>query len=224
MKTNLEICIDSCSGIDAAVEGGADRIELCSSLEYGGLTPTIEVLKHASECGIQARSMIRPRKGDFVYSLEELKKMQSDIDMVRSFNIDGVVYGATLPNGSLDQDLLEELISYSVGFKKTLHRAVDTMPKTKDSVQIGIQLGFDTILSSGGKNTALEGLSVLSEMHYLASGKINIMPGSGVNSKSVKQIQKNCHFDWIHSSCSIEKNGHKLTDMQLIKSLKNAIN
>ena len=121
--------------------------------------------------------------------------MQSDIDMVRSFNIDGVVFCATLSNGSLDQDLLEELISYSVGFKKTLHRAVDTMPKTKDSVQIGIQLGFDTILSSGGKNTALEGLSVLSEMHKLASGKINIMPGSGVNSKSVKKILKNCHFD-----------------------------
>ena len=224
MKTNLEICIDSCSGIDAAVEGGADRIELCSSLKYGGLTPTIEVLQHASEFGIQARSMIRPRKGDFVYSLEELKKMQSDIDMVRSFNIDGVVFGAILPNGSLDQDLLEELISYSVGLKKTLHRAVDTMPKTKDSVQIGIQLGFETILSSGGKNTALEGLSVLSEMHKLASGKINIMPGSGVNSESVKQILKNCHFDWIHSSCSIEKNGQKLTVMQLIKSLKNAIN
>ena len=98
------------------------------------------------------------------------------------------------------------------------------MPRTKDSVQIAIQLGFDTILSSGGKNTALEGLSVLSEMQNLASEKINIMPGSGVNSKSVKEILKNCHFDWIHSSCSIEKNGHKLTDMQLIKGLKNAIN
>ena len=185
MKTNLEICIDSCSGIDAAVEGGADRIELCSSLEYGGLTPTVEVLKHASECGIQARSMIRPRKGDFIYSSEELKKMQSDIDMVRSFNIDGVVFGATLSNGSLDQDLLEELISYSVGFKKTLHRAVDTMPKTKDSFQISIELEFGTIQSSGVKNTAFEGLSVLSEMHNLVSGKINIMSGSGVNSITV---------------------------------------
>ena len=224
MITNLEICIDSCFGIDAAVEGGADRIELCSSLKYGGLTPSLDVLKLASECDIPSRSMIRPRKGNFIYSSEELKQMQGDIDMVRSFNIEGVVFGATLPNGSLDEDLLEELISYSVGFKKTLHRAVDTMPKTKDSVQIGIQLGFDTILSSGGENTALEGLSVLSEMHKLASGKINIMPGSGVNSKSVKQILKNYHFDWIHSSCSMEKNGHKLTDLKLIKSLKNAIN
>ena len=112
MKTNLEICIDSCYGIDAAVEGGADRIELCSSLECGGLTPSLEVLKHASECGIHVRSMIRPRKGDFVYYSEELKKMLSDIDMARSFNIEGVVFGAILSNGSLDQDLLEELISY----------------------------------------------------------------------------------------------------------------
>ena len=224
MRTNLEICIDSCFGIEAAVEGGADRIELCSELQFGGLTPSLDVLQLASEISIPSRSMIRPKKGDFIYSLEDLKRMQSEIDMVRSFNIDGVVFGATLSTGSLDQDLLEELISYSVGFKKTLHRAVDTMPKTKDSVQIGIQLGFETILSSGGKNTALEGLSVLSEMHKLASGKINIMPGSGVNSKSVKQILKNCHCDWIHSSCSIEKNGYKLTDMQLIKGLKNAIN
>ena len=224
MKTNIEICIDSCSGIDAAVEGGADRIELCSSLECCGLTPSLEVLKHASECGIQVRSMIRPRKGDFVYSSEELKKMLSDIDMARSFNIEGVVFGAILSNGSLDQDLLEELISYSVGLKKTLHRVVDTMAKTQDSVQTGTELGFDTILSSGGKNTALEGLSVLTEMHKLASGKINIMPGSGVNSKNVKQVLKYCHFDWVHSSCSIEKNGYKLTDVQLIKDLKNAIN
>jgi copper homeostasis protein len=118
MITNLEICIESCFGIDAAVEGGADRIELCSSLKYGGLTPSLDVLKLASECDIPSRSMIRPRKGNFIYSSEELKQMQGDIDMVRSFNIDGVVFGATLPNGNLDQDLLEELISNSNNLKK----------------------------------------------------------------------------------------------------------
>ena len=72
---------------------------------------TLDVLKLASECDIPSRSMIRPRKGNFIYSSEELKQMQGDIDMVRSFNIEGVVFGATLPNGNLDQDLLEELIS-----------------------------------------------------------------------------------------------------------------
>ena len=223
MITNLEICIDSCFGIDAAVEGGADRIELCSSLEYGGLTPSLDVLKLASECGIPSRSMIRPRKGDFVYSSEDLKQMQSDIDMVQSFNIEGVVFGATLPNGSLDQDLLEELIFYSKNLKKTLHRAVDTMHKTIESVQVGIELGFDTLLSSGGEKTALEGLPVLSDMQLLASGKIEVMPGSGINSVTAKKILNIHHFDWIHSSCSIQKNDDRYTDVESIKNLKNAI-
>ena len=224
MITNLEICIDSCFGIDAAVEGGADRIELCSSLKYGGLTPSLEVLKLASECDIPSRSMIRPRKGNFIYSSEELKQMQGDIDMVRSFNIEGVVYGATLPNRSLDQELLEELVSYSINLKKTLHRAVDTIDKTIESVQLGIELGFDTILSSGGENTALNGLSVLADMQFLAAGKIEVMPGSGINSISAKEILNSHHFDWIHSSCSIQKNDDRFTDVESIKNLKNAIN
>ena len=224
MITNLEICIDSCFGIDAAVEGGADRIELCSSLEYGGLTPSLDVLKLASECGIPSRSMIRPRKGDFIYSSEDLKQMQSDIDMVRSFNIEGAVYGASLPNGSLDQELLEELVSYSINLKKTLHRAVDTIHKTIESVQLGIELGFDTILSSGGEKTALNGLSVLSDMQLLAAGKIEVMPGSGINSITAKEILNSHHFDWIHSSCSIQKNADRYTDVESIKNLKNAIN
>ena len=223
MITNLEICIDSCFGIDAAVEGGADRIELCSSLKYGGLTPSLDVLKLASECDIPSRSMIRPRKGNFIYSSEELKQMQGDIDMVRSFNIEGVVYGASLPNGSLDQELLEELVSYSINLKKTLHRAVDTIHKTIESVQLGIELGFDTILSSGGEKTALNGLSVLSDMQLLAAGKIEVMPGSGINSVTAKKILNIHHFDWIHSSCSIQKNDDRYTDVESIKNLKNAI-
>jgi copper homeostasis protein len=223
MKTKLEICIDSCFGIDACVEGGADRIELCRSLQHGGLTPTYEVLKLASDCGLPVRSMIRPKKGSFVYSSEDLKQMQGDVDMVRSFDIEGVVFGATLPNGSLDQDFLEKLASHSFGLNKTLHRAVDKIHQTINSVEIGIELGFDTILSSGGKKTALEGLSVLSDMQMQSYGKIKIMPGSGINALSVRKILNQCHFDWIHSSCSIKKNGDRLTDVQSIKNLKNAI-
>ena len=188
MRTNLEICIDSCFGIEAAVEGGADRIELCSELQFGGLTPSLDVLQLASEISIPSRSMIRPKKGDFIYSLEDLKQMQSEIDMVRSFNIEGVVFGATLPNGVLNRNLLEDLVSHSAGLNLTLHRAVDVINRTTESVQAGIDLGFDTILSSGGKETALEGLSVLSEMQALANGKINIMPGSGISSINAKQI------------------------------------
>jgi copper homeostasis protein len=88
---------------------------------------------------------------------------------------------------------------------------------------VGIELGFDTILTSGGGKSALEGLSVLSDMQLLASGKIQVMPGSGVNSITAKKILNSHHFDWIHSSCSIKKNADRYTDIESIKNLKNAI-
>ena len=84
-------------------------------------------------------------------------------------------------------------------------------------------LGFDTLLSSGGEKTALEGLPVLSDMQLLASGKIEVMPGSGINSVTAKKILNIHHFDWIHSSCSIQKNDDRYTDVESIKNLKNAI-
>ncbi len=223
MESKLEVCIDSCAGIEACIEGNANRIELCSSLEYGGLTPSKELLELASECGIPARAMIRPRKGSFVYTSEDLKQMLGDIDKVRSYNLEGVVFGATLINGELDLDFLEELVNHSIGLNKTLHRAVDTMNKTIESVETAIKLGFDTILSSGGYETAIEGLSTLSEMHRRASGRIYIMPGSGINPFNANQFIYKCHFEWIHSSCSIKKNKNNLTDAQIIKNMKNAI-
>ena len=223
MKTKLEVCIDSFEGLEACIDGGADRIELCSSLQYGGLTPSMNLIEHASKCGIPARAMIRPKKGTFVYNSEDLKQMLSDIDKVRSCNIEGVVFGATLTNGELDIDLLEQLVAHSIGLKKTLHRAVDTINKTIKSVEIGIKLGFDTILSSGGYETAIEGLSVLSEMNSKAFGRIHIMPGAGITPLNANQFINKYNFEWIHSSCSIKKNNLSLTDAQTIKTLKNAI-
>ena len=223
MESKLEVCIDSCAGIEACIEGNADRIELCSSLQYGGLTPSKELLEVASECGIPARAMIRPRKGNFIYTPEDLKRMLGDIDKIRSYNIEGVVFGATLLNGALDIDFLEELVMYSIGLNKTLHRAVDTMDKTIETVETAIKLGFDTILSSGGYETAIEGLSTLYEMHTRASGRIYIMPGSGINPFNANQFISKCNFEWIHSSCSIKRNMLSLTDAQTIKNLKNAI-
>jgi len=224
MTSKLEVCIDSISGLEACVNGNADRIELCSSLKYGGLTPSDELMKYASKINIPARVMIRPKKGNFVYSDEDLNQMLDDIDKARSYNLDGIVFGATLPNGELDEVFLKELISHSHGFKKTLHRAVDTIPNTIEAVEVAINLGFDTILSSGGSQTAIEGLEVLKAMLKKASGRIEIMPGSGINSQNIKAILTDCDFGWLHSSCSIFSQNVKTTDTQTIKEIKNAIN
>jgi len=150
MKTKLEVCIDNLAGLEACIKGNADRIELCSSLIHGGLTPETDLMRSASNATIPVRVMVRPKSGNFHYSSRDLRQMKDDIDMARSFGFEGVVFGATLVNGSIDQTFLEKLITHSFGLRKTLHRAIDTISDPVGAVNIAINLGFDCILSSGG--------------------------------------------------------------------------
>jgi copper homeostasis protein len=224
MTTKLEVCIDNLAGLEACIEGNADRIELCSSLIQGGLTPTVELMKQASESKIPLRIMVRPKSGNFHYSPSDLDQMKKDIDMAHSFGFEGVVFGATLSNGCIDQAILEKLVEHASELKKTLHRAIDTISKPVSAVKIATDLGFDCILSSGGAKTAHDGLSVLKEMHTKALGKIEIMPGSGVNPENAQKIAMSSNFNWIHSSCSGTFENSSFTDSNKIISIKNEIN
>ena len=224
METKLEVCIDNLAGLDACIQGNADRIELCSSLIHGGLTPEVNLMKHASHAEIPVRVMVRPKSGNFHYSSIDLRRMKNDIDMARSFGFEGVVFGATLVNGEIDQTFLEKLVKHALGLKKTLHRAIDTVADPVAAVDIATNLGFDCILSSGGFKTANEGLLVLNEMHRRALGKIEIMPGSGVNPKNAQKIAKSSNFNWLHSSCSSLLKNSPFTDANKIISIKNETN
>jgi len=224
METKLEVCIDNLAGLEACIKGNADRIELCSSLIYGGLTPAIDLMRHASNATIPVRMMVRPKNGNFHYSSTDLRQMKNDIDMARSFDFEGVVFGATLVNGNIDQNFLEKLVIHAFGLKKTLHRAIDTISDPVGAVNTAIKLGFDCILSSGGLETANEGLLVLKEMQSIALGKIDIMPGSGVNPENAQKIAKSSNFNWLHSSCSSLLENKPFTDANKIISIKNEIN
>ena len=224
METKLEVCIDNLAGLEACIQGNADRIELCSSLIHGGLTPEANLMKHASHAEIPVRVMVRPKRGNFHYSSIDLRQMKNDIDMARSFGFEGVVFGATLVNGEIDQIFLEKLVKHAFGLKKTLHRAIDTLADPVAAVDIATNLGFDCILSSGGFKTADKGLLVLKEMHSLALGKIEIMPGSGINSENAQKIAKSSNFNWLHSSCSNLHENIPFTDANKIISIKNEIN
>ena len=224
MSTKLEVCIDNIAGLEACIEGNADRIELCSFLTHGGLTPTIGLMKQASDSKIPLRIMVRPKSGNFHYSSSDLNQMKNDIDMARYFDFEGVVFGATLVNGEIDQAFLEKLIEHAFGLKKTLHRAIDTISDTVGAVEIATNLGFDCILSSGGAKTANDGLSVLKEMHSKALGKIEIMPGSGINPENAQKIALSSNFNWIHSSCSSIFENSPFTDSNKMISIKNEIN
>ena len=224
METKLEVCIDNLAGLEACIQGNADRIELCSSLIHGGLTPEVNLMKHASHAEIPVRVMVRPKRGNFHYSSIDLRQMKNDIDMARSFGFEGVVFGATLVNGEIDQTFLEKLVKHALGLKKTLHRAIDTVTDPVAAVDIATNLGFDCILSSGGFKTANEGLLVLNDMQRRALGKIEIMPGSGVNPKNAHKIAKSSNFNWLHSSCSSLLKNSPFTDANKIISIKNETN
>jgi copper homeostasis protein len=201
-KPILEVCIDDAAGLDAALEGGADRIELCSALALGGLTPSKGFMTAAAGAGIPVSAMVRPRPGSFVFSSREIDMMKRDIDAAREAGLSGVVLGASLESGVLDVKMLETLCRHAEGLDRTLHRAFDLVPVPQEALEAAIALGFSRILTSGGQRTALQGLDLLEELLLQAEGRISIMPGSGVNPTSAPVILERLNVFELHASCA----------------------
>ncbi|MCL6652663.1 copper homeostasis protein CutC [Agrobacterium rubi] len=198
----LEICVDDAAGLDAAIKGGADRIELCAALSGGGVTPSSGFMQLAGSMAVPVSVMIRPRSGDFVFGRAELDVMKHDIDAARGAGVSGVVLGASLANGALDTDMLEDLCAHAHGLDTTLHRAVDVVPDFPEAVEAAIALGFSRILTSGGAKSAFEGIDQLEAMIEVARGRISIMPGAGVRPTVVADILRRLAISEIHASCS----------------------
>lgn len=198
----LEVCVEDIAGLKAAVAGGGDRIELCSALPLGGLTPSAGLMTAAAKMPVPAYAIIRPRAGSFVYSADELEIMKSDIDTARGAGLPGVVLGASLPDGRLDFDALAALAGRAQGLGKTLHRAFDLVPDVEEAVEMAVSLGFERILTSGGARTAAEGVVMLEQAIAAAAGRISIMPGSGVTLATVGQLWPRLRISEIHASCS----------------------
>jgi len=200
----LEVCVDSPEGLDAAISGGADRIELCAALETGGLTPSPGLMALAAKAPIPVYAMIRSRPGDFVYGEGDMAALFADIDAVRAAGLEGVVLGANRPDGSLDRDVLARLADRARGLGKTLHRAFDLAgPDFAAAIDLAVELGFERILTSGGETTAPKGLDALAACFTHAGDRIAIMPGSGVNLETLDDIRARLPVREIHSSCSV---------------------
>jgi copper homeostasis protein len=198
----LEVCVADPQSLAAAVAGGAERIELCSALELGGLTPLPGLMALAKESGIETYALIRPRSGDFVFDRHDLDAMLRDIDAVRATGLAGVVLGANRPDGTLDDGLLGRLLAHAEGLGTTLHRAIDLVPDFAAATETAIALGFDRILTSGGAPTALEGLGQLALAHATARGRITVMAGSGLRPDNVLELLQAVPVDEVHSSCA----------------------
>lgn len=202
MTVHLEVCIDDIASLEACANGGADRVELCSALDLGGLTPSPGLIAVAAKSPVPVRAMIRPRAGDFCFTEAEADVMLADIAAIRAVGLAGVVLGATTAMNELDRALLTRLVAAADGLGKTLHRAVDLLADPVVAVDLAIDLGFDCILTSGGALTAEAGAAAIAAMVKRAAGRIDIMAGSGVRPENAAAIRRATRVDWLHSSCS----------------------
>lgn len=203
MTQLLEICVEDAAGLRAAVDAGADRIELCSALGLGGLTPAAGMMALAARQPCPVFAMIRPRAGHFIWSADELAVMRADIAAARAAGLAGVVLGASLPDGHLDVPSLRALIATAGDMGLTLHRCFDLTPDPFIALEVAIDLGFHRILTSGQAPTAAEGRACLAALIAAARGRISIMPGSGVRLETVAEL---AGLGWteIHASASVE--------------------
>jgi len=198
----LEVCVDTPDGLGAALNGGADRIELCSALALSGLTPSPGLMRLAARQAKPAYAMIRPRAGDFCFGSDEIDVMRADIDAVREAGLPGVVLGASRSGGELDADALARLVEHAGGLGLTLHRAFDVAPDLEAALETAIGLGFERVLTSGGEATATAGADRLSALVDQAGERISIMAGSGVTPSNVRALVERTGVREVHGSFS----------------------
>ena len=201
MTYQIEVCIDNLESISHAIAGGATRIELCSALALGGLTPSIGMMAQAAKLSnVPIYAMIRPRQGDFIYSNNELDLMLEDIDAAANAGLDGVVFGVLNTNGDVDIKanhlLIERAKVYQLG--TTFHRAIDHTKDWQTALETISNLGFDQVLTSGQAISADRGLKVISEM--VESNQIAVMAGAGITATNVNRIVRATGVKQIHLS------------------------
>ena len=185
----LEICCFSLESCLIAQEAGAKRIELCGGMFEGGTTPSAGLIGLARQnLTIQLYVMIRPRGGDFCYSETEFEVMKADIQSAKNLGVDGVVFGILNPGGSIDKARTTALVKLANPLKTTFHRAFDVAKNPYQALEDIIDCGCERILTSGQKNTAIEGIDLLKALVEKSKNRIEIMAGSGVNAQNAQQF------------------------------------
>jgi copper homeostasis protein len=203
---NIESCI-------AAQNAGADRIELCDGPGEGGTTPSYGFIKAARKVlNIDLYVMIRPRGGDFLYTIEEFEIMKADVAICKELGCDGIVFGILTNDGKVDKKRSKEIIDLAYPLEATFHRAFDRVADPFEALEEIVELGFERILTSGLKQKAEEGRQTIFELIIKANDRIIIMPGSGITSENVVSMAESTGAKELHSSASIleeSKTGYK---------------
>ena len=201
MNYIIEIATTDYSTTKSAVEGGADRIELCAALTEGGITPSHGMIKKCRESfDVDLFPIIRPRGGDFLYSDSEFEIMIADVLLCKQTGCDGVVIGMLNKDGSIDVKRTARLIELAYPLEITFHRAFDRCRDAFEAMEQLIELGCHRILTSGQKPAAPEGIDLIAGLIKVADERIIIMPGSGVRPDNVRELAEKSGATEFHSS------------------------
>ena len=209
MSYLLEVCADSVRSAVEAQAGGADRIELCSGLVIGGLSPSVAMFEQVKKnVDIPVRVLLRPRFGDFCYDGYEFETLKEEVCLFREAGADGVVIGILKPDGRLDTDRMKELVECAKSESKsgkrpcavTFHRAFDVCRSPYEALRQCIELGIDTILTSGQKDSAWNGRELLKELVREAAGEIEILAGAGISPEVIGKLADYAGVTSFHMS------------------------
>ena len=199
--TELEICVDSVESSVAAESGGAQRVELCSALHEGGLTPSLGMIRAVrANMRIGLHVMIRPRGGDFVYSDQELSIMREDIALAAKAGADGVVFGLLDEDSDVDIERTQYLVELSRPMQVTFHRAFDMTRDPMAALEAVIQTGADRILTSGAQANAMLGRERLRALVRASRNRIRVMAGGGIRPENAQQLAQETGVMEIHAA------------------------
>ena len=197
----LEICVESADQAISAERGGAHRVELCSDLASGGITPSAGFMRVARQnLRIPIHVLIRPRAGDFVYSDREFEVMERDIEVAKQLGMSSMVLGILDSKFQVDVKRTTQLIKLAHPLPVTFHRAFDLCPDKNSALEAVIQSGSTRLLTSGGNAGAIEGLASLARLVDAAGDRLVIMPAGGIGAENVSRVLQETVAREIHAS------------------------
>lgn len=203
-RTLLEVCVDTVDGALAAEQAGADRVELCSALELGGLTPGPGTLAEARErLSIPLVVLVRPRRGDFLYSPADLAAAWRDVEAARAAGADGVALGLLDQHGDLDRERTAALVELARPMTVTFHRAFDLARDRERTLEQLVELGVERVLTSGGASDVQAGEQALARLVDRAAGRIAVLAGGGVGPATVAQLVEATGVPEVHLSARV---------------------